>query len=119
MSFNDLTGWPVRVAVGTSDLGTHLQAQAQRPDGKWEWLEQGDFGVGVGYKDRVPGFEVKQYITMEQLLQELGYVVTKRVASRADDARMTSGDYSSSRRMYGEPLIDVTCGETDWGVWDN
>ncbi|MBW1744131.1 MAG: hypothetical protein JRJ47_12015 [Deltaproteobacteria bacterium] len=26
MSFNELTGWPVRIAVGPSDLGTHLQA---------------------------------------------------------------------------------------------
>lgn len=117
ISFNELTGWPVRIAVGPSDLGTHLQAQAQRPDGKWEWLEQGDFGVGVGYKDRVRGFEAKQYITVEQLLQELGYVMTKRVPARADNEIMTSGDYSFSRRMYRDPLIDDTWRRTDWGSW--
>jgi hypothetical protein len=113
MSFNEVTGWPVRIAVGRSHLGTHLQAQGQRPDGKWEWLEQGDFGVGVGYKDRVRDFEAKQYITVEQLLQELGYVVTKRIPARADNEIMTCGNYSSSRSMYRDPLIDVTWGRTD------
>lgn len=117
ISFNELTGWPVRIAIGPSDLGMHVQAQAQQPDGTWEWLEQGDFGVGIGYRDRVAGFEPNKYISVEQLLQRLGYTVTSRSPIKADTEIVTSGDYSSSRSMYRDPLIDDTWERTDWASW--
>lgn len=104
ISFNKLTGWPVRIAVGPSDLGVHAQAQTQRSDGKWEWLEQGDFGVSTGYKDRVPGFEPNQYISVEELLQWLGYIQTSPVSIKAGTEIVTSGDYTSSRSIYRDPL---------------
>jgi hypothetical protein len=34
MSYSDMTGSPVSIAIGSWDLGAY--AQAQRPDGKWE-----------------------------------------------------------------------------------
>jgi hypothetical protein len=108
MSYSGLTGSPVRIAIGPSDLGTHAQAQAQRPDGEWEWLEQGDFGVGTGYKDRVPGFEVDHYVTIEGLLEILGYIVIKRIPMKSDTGILTRGDYSSSSTIYRDPLPDAS-----------
>ncbi len=106
LSFNQLTGQPVRIAIGPSDVGMHAQAQTERVDGKWEWLEQGDFGVSTGYKDTVPGFEPNRYVSVEQLLQRLGYFVTSRspIKVKADTETLTSGDHSSSRSIYRDPL---------------
>jgi hypothetical protein len=106
ISYKDLVGWPVRIAIGPSDVGMHAQAQAQRPDGTWEWLEQGEFGVGTGYKDMVPGFEPNQYVTVGEFLEWMGYSTTTRVAATADNNTWTAGDYSSSRSMYDNPVID-------------
>ncbi len=106
ISFHDLTDAPVRIAVGPSDEGVHAQAQA-RVNGKWEWLEQGDFGVSTGYMDMVPGFTPKQYDSVEKFLGYFGYQATKRenVAERADpDFLWTTGDYSSSRSIYRSPF---------------
>lgn len=105
ISFNEVTSYPVRIAIGPSELGLHAQAQAQRPDGKWEWLEQGDFGVGTGYKDRVPGFEPNQYVTVQEFLQRMGYS-TSLVSRTAEGGVWTTGDYSSSRTIYDNPVID-------------
>jgi len=102
ISFHELTGAPVRIAVGTSDEGTHAQAQA-RVNGKWEWLEQGPFGVSTGYMDMLPGFTPKRYDSVEEFLRYFGYQVTRRVnvAQRADsDVPSSTGDYSSSRSIY-------------------
>ena len=105
ISFHDLTGHPVRIAVGPSDIGTHAQAQAQ-VDGKWEWLEQGEFGVGTGYKDTVPGFEPNRYESLEEFLRYFGYYASREVhvAERQDNGvPSTAGDYSSSRSLYRSP----------------
>lgn len=108
IAYNDLVGWPVRIAVGPSDSGLHAQAQAQKPDGTWEWLEQGEFGVGTGYKDRVPGFKPNRYVTVPEFLEWMGYsTMSIRVASTTTESKnWTSGDYSSSRAMYNNPVID-------------
>ncbi|MBW1742835.1 MAG: hypothetical protein JRJ47_05315 [Deltaproteobacteria bacterium] len=106
ITFNDLTGAPVRIAVGPSHRGDHAQAQAQ-VDGKWEWLEGDDFGVVTGYMDRVRGFEPNQYVSVESFLNYMGYGVTKTVnlAQRKDlDFPATMGDYSSSRSIYRSPF---------------
>jgi len=106
ISLHDLTGNPVRIAVGPSDIGTHAQAQA-KVDGKWVWLEQGDeFGVSTGYKDTVPGFEPNQYDSVEEFLRYFGYQIDKRVRVAKRDDNMvpsTMGDYSSSRSIYRNP----------------
>ena len=105
VSFNKLTGRPVRIAIGPSDLGRHAQAQTQRSDGEWEWLEQGQFGVGTGYMDRVPGFEPNQYISVEHLLRWLGYTQTSTIPVKADtEIVTTSGHYSSPRSTHKDPV---------------
>jgi hypothetical protein len=105
ISFHDLKGVPVRIAIGPSDEGLHAQAQA-KVNGKWEWLEQGEFGVSTGYKDVVPGFEPNRYASVEDFLKYFGYQVTTRLdtAERADnEVPSTKDDYSSSRRIYRSP----------------
>jgi hypothetical protein len=86
ITFHDLTGAPVRIAIGPSDEGLHAQAQA-KVNGKWEWLEQGGFGVGTGRKDMLAGFEANRYSSVEDFLKYFGYRVTRsvKVAERADD----------------------------------
>jgi hypothetical protein len=78
ITFRDLTGAPVRIAIGPSDEGLHAQAQA-KVEGEWEWLEQGRFGVGTGHKDMVPGFEPNRYSSVEDFLKYFGYSVTRTV----------------------------------------
>ncbi len=54
LTFGDQSGYPVRIAVGQSNLHKnkrHAQAQAYI-DGKWEYLRIYDSSVGVGKKDR-------------------------------------------------------------------
>jgi hypothetical protein len=86
ITFHDLTGAPVRIAIGPSDEGLHAQAQA-KVNGNWEWLEQGGFGVGTGQKDVLPGFEPNRYSSVEDFLKYFGYQVTTRinVAKTADN----------------------------------
>jgi len=74
ITFHDLTGAPVRIAIGPSDEGLHAQAQA-KVNSKWEWLEQGRFGVGTGHRDMVPGFEPNRYSSVEDFLKYFGYRV--------------------------------------------
>jgi hypothetical protein len=78
ITFRDLTGAPVRIAIGPSDEGLHAQAQA-KVDGEWEWLEQGRFGVGTGHRDMVPGFEPNRYSSVEDFLKYFGYSVTRKI----------------------------------------
>jgi hypothetical protein len=94
ITFHDLTGAPVRIAIGPSDTGLHAQAQA-KVDNKWEWLEQGGFGVGTGHKDMVPGFEPNRYSSVEDFLKYFGYRVTgsTEVAEKGDnEVPGSSGD---------------------------
>lgn len=86
ITFHDLTGAPVRIAIGPSDEGLHAQAQA-KVNSKWEWLEQGRFGVSTGHKDMVPGFEPNRYSSVEDFLKYFGYrVVTGiEVAKRGNN----------------------------------
>ena len=83
ITFRDLTGAPVRIAIGPSDEGLHAQAQA-KVDGGWKWLEQGRFGIGTGHKDVVPGFEPNRYSSVEDFLKYFGY----RVITGIDVAKM-------------------------------
>lgn len=76
ITFHDLTGAPVRIAIGPSNEGLHAQAQA-KVNSKWEWLEQGRFGVSTGHKDIVPGFEPNRYVSVEDFLKYFGYSVTR------------------------------------------
>ena len=105
ISFHDLTGHPVRIAVGRSNKGDHAQAQA-RIDGTWEWLEGDDLSVSTGYKDKVWGWKPQRYVSVEEFLRYFGYYVTSRVnlAERRDWRKpTTAGDYSSSRSIYRSP----------------
>jgi len=79
ITFHDLTGAPVRIAIGPSDEGLHAQAQA-KVNSEWEWLEQGTFGVGTGHKDMVPGFEPNRYSSVEDFLKYFGYSVMRSTA---------------------------------------
>jgi hypothetical protein len=102
ISFQDLTGAPVRIAVGPSNKGDHAQAQA-KVDGKWEWLEGNDFSVSTGYMDRVRGWKPERYVSVEEFLKYFGYEVTSHVnIAESQDRRAPStvGDYSSSRSLY-------------------
>lgn len=85
ITFHDLTGAPVRIAIGPSNEGLHAQAQA-KVNSKWEWLEQGRFGVSTGQKDMVPGFEPNRYASVEDFLKYFGYSVTRstKVARRGN-----------------------------------
>ncbi|MBW1744361.1 MAG: hypothetical protein JRJ47_13180 [Deltaproteobacteria bacterium] len=104
ITFRDLTGAPVRIAIGPSDKGLHAQAQA-KVNSEWEWLEQGKFGVGTGYKDMVPGFEPDRYSSVEDFLKYFGYRVTRsiEVAKRADNEVPAASGYSSSQTIYRRP----------------
>ena len=105
ISFHDLTGAPVRIAVGPSNKGDHAQAQA-RIDGTWEWLEGDDLSVSTGYKDKVWGWKPDRYVSVEAFLTYFGYHVSRRVHVAERDNNMvpsTGSDYSSSRSIYRSP----------------
>ncbi len=70
MTFSDLTGCPVRIAVGYSTRLNKVHAQAQAfLGGKWTWLRQtAPVSVEAGSQD---SFEPKTYITVKGLVNRL------------------------------------------------
>ena len=69
MSYSDLTGSPVRIALGHSTLSNNLHAQAQAfVGGEWRWLDQGPAGVEVGTQDE---FLPKEYVKVQDLVDLL------------------------------------------------
>lgn len=105
ISFQDLTNYPVRIAIGPSNEGDHAQAQALI-DGKWQWLEGDDFSVSTGYMDRVRGWKPDRYVSVEAFLTYFGYHVSRSMPVAERDNNMvpsTGGDYSSSRSIYRSP----------------
>jgi len=70
ITFSDLTGCPVRIAVGPTPIPGIAHAQAQAfVDGEWKWLTQGPNGIGTGFK--YPFFTVKEYVSVEEALHWL------------------------------------------------
>ncbi len=70
LSYSDLTGSPVRIAIGHSAISDNLHAQAQAlVDGEWRWLEKAPAGVDVGERDE---FWPKEYVKVQDLVDLLG-----------------------------------------------
>ena len=77
MTFSDLTGCPVRIAIGYTTRSNKVHAQAQAfLDGKWTWLRQtAPVSVEAGSQD---SFEPKTYVTVKGLVNRLKIADPKR-----------------------------------------
>ncbi len=77
MTFSDLTGCPVRIAIGYSTRSNKVHAQAQALlDGEWIWLRQtAPVSVEAGSQE---SFEPKTYVTVKGLVNRLKIADPKR-----------------------------------------
>ena len=77
MTFSDLTGCPVRIAIGYSTRLNKVHAQAQAfLDGKWTWLRQtAPVSIEAGSQE---SFEPKTYVTVKGLVNRLKIADPKR-----------------------------------------
>ncbi len=77
MTFSDLTGCPVRIAIGYTTRSNKVHAQAQAfLDGEWIWLRQtAPVSVEAGSQD---SFEPKTHVTVKGLVNRLKIADPKR-----------------------------------------